>query len=208
MIKLIVFDLWNTLAFKDVPWSSTSKMLKKTQVNIPRDKFVKIYEKSVQLKKWDSKFKAYRNLCKNMGLETTEKNIKLLMDIRDEAEDKIKLFPHTLDMIKKLKKRGLKIGLISNTSIFAVEQLTQKTNLLEYIDYPLFSFDVGTIKPDARLFKEMLKIADCKPEEAVMIGDKMNDDVIPAKKLGMWAIYYKDYKNLKKELLKLGIDLD
>jgi len=207
MIKLVIFDLWQTLAYRDVEYSTTSMMLEKTGADIPKDKFVKIFEESLQTKKWESKFKAYRNLCKNMGLKTTEYNIKLLRDIRDKAEEETKLYSHTMPMLKKLRKEGYKTGLISNSSVFAVEQIKQKTNLLEHIDYPLFSFDVGVIKPNLKFFTKMLEICKCKPEETIMIGDKLNDDVIPPKKIGMKALQYKDYETLKKDLKKFNVNI-
>ena len=207
MIKLVIFDLWQTLAYRDVEYSTTSMMLEKTGADIPKDKFVKIFEESLQTKKWESKSKAYRNLCKNMGLKTTEHNIKLLRDIRDKAEEETKLYPHTIPMLKQLRKDGYKTGLISNSSIFAVEQIKQKTELLEYIDYPLFSFDVGVIKPNLKFFTKMLEICKCKPEETIMIGDKLNDDVIPPKKIGMKALQYKDYETLKKDLKKFNVNI-
>lgn len=204
-IKLIIFDLWQTLAYRDVEYSTTSEMLNQTGCKIPKDKFVKIFEESLQTRKWDSKFEAYKNLCKNMGLETTEENIALLMQIRDKAEEETKLYFHTLSMLEQLREQGYKTGLISNSSIFAIEQIKKKTQLLDYIDYPLFSFDVEVIKPDLKFFKEMLKIANCKPEETIMIGDKLNDDVLPPNELGMNAILYTDYESLKKDLASFGV---
>lgn len=53
----------------------------------------------------------------------------------------------------------------------------------------------------------MLKISKCKPEETIMIGDKLNDDVLPAKSLGMNAILFKDYEQLKNELSTFGISI-
>jgi putative hydrolase of the HAD superfamily len=200
MIKLIIFDLWQTLAYRDIEYSTTSEMLKQTGANIPKEEFIKIFESSLQTKKWNSKFEAYENLCKNMGLETTSENVNLLMQIRDKAEEETKLFPHTIQMLKQLKSKGYKIGLISNSSIFAIEKVKEKTDLLDYINYPLFSFDVGVIKPDLKFFKEMFKVSGCKPEETIMIGDKKKDDVLPPRELGMNSILYEDYEQLKEEL--------
>jgi len=58
------------------------------------------------------------------------------------------------------------------------------------------------VKPDPRIFKQLLKKTKCKPEEAIMIGDNPIDDARPAKKLGLNAITYKNYKQLKKEFKK------
>jgi HAD superfamily hydrolase (TIGR01662 family) len=200
MIKLLIFDLWQTLAYRDVAYSTTSKMLEETKAKIPKEKFVKIFEESVQTRRWSSKLDAYKNLCKNMGLETTKANIDLLTKIRDAAEAETKLYPYAVPMLNQLRKQGYKTGLISNSSVFAVEWITKRTNLLNHIDYPLFSFDVGVVKPNLKFFEEMLRISACKPEETIMIGDKLNDDVTPPKKLGMNAILFRNYEQLKKEL--------
>ena len=51
----------------------------------------------------------------------------------------------------------------------------------------------------------MLRITKCKPKETIMIGDKLNDDIIPSKSLGMNAIIFENYEQLKKELNNFGI---
>lgn len=205
MIKLIIFDFWNTLCYRQ-SWPSTSRvMLKRTCSKIPKNKFTKIFENSVQRKKWKTPFAAYTNLCKNMDIKTTKENIDILLDVRKKAESKTKAYAYAIPLLKQLRKKGYKTGLVSNSSIFAVEQIKKRTNLLKYIDYPLFSFDVGVIKPHPKIFKQMLKISKLKPNETVMIGDNKGDDVIPPRKLGMKAIHYQNPAQLKKELKKLKI---
>ncbi|MFH1065130.1 MAG: HAD-IA family hydrolase [Nanoarchaeota archaeon] len=207
MIRLIAFDLWQTPAYRDVEYSTTTRVLEATGVDIPKDKFVKIFEESVQTKKWKSKKEAYGNLCRNMGLEPNEHNVNLVMEIRDKAEEKTKLYPHTISMLEQLRKQGYKTGLVSNSSVFAVEHIREKTNLLEHIDYPLFSFDVEVIKPELKFFHELLRISGCRPKEAIMVGDKLHDDVNPPKSIGMNAIHFRDYEQLKKEFSLYNIQL-
>lgn len=205
MIKLIVFDLWDTLAYRDIGYSTTTKILEETGVNIPKKKFVKIFEKSIQRKRWKSKFEAYKNLCKNMELETTNENVNILMKIRDRAVARTKPYPHTIPMLRKLRKQGYKIGLISNSSVFDVEQIKKRVKILEHIDYPLFSYDVGVIKPHPLVFKRMLEITKVKPNEAIMIGDDADDDIKPAKKLGLNTIHFTNYRELKRDFSKFSI---
>jgi putative hydrolase of the HAD superfamily len=208
MIKLIVFDLWGTLAYEKVLKGKTSQILEKTKKKIREDKFVKIFENSVQTKKWESEFSAYKNLCKNMGLETTKENVELIVDICRISQEKTKLYKHSIPMIKKLKKKGYKIGLISNSSVFAIDKIKEKTNLMQFIDFCVFSYDVGKIKPDLKLFKEMLKISKFKAQEVVMVGDNFKDDIESSRKVGLNAIHYKNYPSLKKEFKQFQIDLD
>lgn len=208
MIKLIIFDLWQTLAYRDVEKGSTTQMLEQTWLSIPKKDFVKIFENSLQTKKRSNKYEAYENLCKNMGLQTTKDNIDLLMNIRDYAESKAKEYPHTIWMLSQLKKLWYKIWLLSNSSIFAIEILKEKTKILDYIDYPLFSFEVGTIKPDLAFFEKMLEITGYKPEEAIMVWDKLDDDVIPPRELGMNAILFENYEQLKSDFASFWIVLE
>jgi HAD superfamily hydrolase (TIGR01549 family) len=206
MIKFVIFDLWQTLAYRDAKYGTAIQILKAAQVKLPKTKAIKIFEQSLQLKKWKSKKQAYTNLCKNIGLKITNQNIDWLMNMRDYAEARTKLYPYATTLLKKLKQGGYKIGLISNSSVFEVRQI-KKTNILKYINYPLFSFGVRVIKPNLKFFKTMLKIAKCKPNKALMIGDKLNDDVIPARKLGLKAIRFKNYNQLKKSLVRLKINI-
>ena len=208
-IKLIVFDLWKTLAYKknNKNHKGLKKMLKTVDSKISVEDFVIVFENSIQRKKWKTREAAYGNLCKNMKVEETKENINALMKIRGDLEKTTKLYSHTLKMIKRLKAMGYKIGIISNSSVFAIEEINKKTKLIDLIDYPIFSFNVGVVKPHPKIYKVTLKRAGAKPCETIMIGDKLKDDVLPCQKLGMNAIHYKNYKQLKKDFREFGINL-
>ena len=51
------------------------------------------------------------------------------------------------------------------------------------------SAEEGVSKPDPRIFEIALGRADCKAEHAVMIGDRIDNDVVPAKKMGMKTVW-------------------
>lgn len=53
------------------------------------------------------------------------------------------------------------------------------------------SAEEGVSKPDRRIFEIALERSSCKPENAVMIGDRINNDIVPAKQLGMKTIWVK-----------------
>jgi FMN phosphatase YigB (HAD superfamily) len=205
MIKLIVFDLMNTLAFKNVNYSVTDTLHEISDLPISRQKFAKMMERSTEIQKWRSKKSAYKNLCINLGLQPTESNIKLLLKIKDRADSKVKLFDFTLKLLKKIRKQGYKIGLITNNNVFQ-KKYVQKTSILNFVDYPLFSHQVGVVKPDLRIFRKMIKISDCKAGDILMIGDSLTDDIIPARKLGMKTIYFKNIVQLKKNLKSFDIE--
>ena len=53
------------------------------------------------------------------------------------------------------------------------------------------SYEVGISKPNLEIFKLALSEAKCLPIEAVMIGDRIDNDIIPALSLGMKTIWIK-----------------
>ena len=66
--------------------------------------------------------------------------------------------------------------------------------------------------PDRRIFEIALERSGCKPENAVMIGDRIDNDIVPAKQLGMKTIWIKtgiwkfvdcNWTRVKKPILKL-----
>jgi len=205
MIRLIIFDLWKTLgAIKT--FSVTSAIKSTLNLDLEKEKVRKIYEEVYQTRVWNSKEESITELCKRFNISATGEIINKVSKILADSIANLEIYPHSIPLLKELKKR-YKIGLISNTSKEPIRLIKGKTKLLEYIDYPLFSYETGCIKPNEEIFKKMLDLADCKPEETLMIGDSEIDDVTPAKNLGMNAILFKDYEQLKAELTTFGISI-
>ena len=50
------------------------------------------------------------------------------------------------------------------------------------------SAELGVSKPDKEIFLRALAMANCRPENAVMVGDRLDNDIRPAKELGMKTI--------------------
>ena len=104
-------------------------------------------------------------------------------------EDEIP-YPDAKEILKYIQRKGYKIGIIANQSLGTKERL-EKWELLPYINIILASAEEGIAKPDRRIFESALERAGCKAEEAVMIGDRLDNDIYPAKQLGMRTIWVK-----------------
>ena len=61
--------------------------------------------------------------------------------------------------------------------------------LLPYIDLVVASAEEGVSKPDPRLFEIALDRAHCPAHEALMVGDRIDNDVRPARALGMHTVW-------------------
>src|SRR6202035_5066473 len=80
-----------------------------------------------------------------------------------------------------------RIGVIANQSAGTEERLT-KWGLMPFILICLSSAEVGLEKPDPAIFQLALSQSGCEPEQAVMIGDRLDNDIRPARLLGWKTI--------------------
>ena len=104
------------------------------------------------------------------------------------------------EILKYLYKKGYKIGIIANQS-FGIAERLENWGILKYIDVVASSAELGAAKPDREIFNKALEMAECVAQEAVMIGDRLDNDISPAQKLGMQTIWVRQgfaiYQNLQ-----------
>ncbi|MGY4884071.1 MAG: HAD family hydrolase [Nanobdellota archaeon] len=111
----------------------------------------------------------------------------------------------TFDLIKKLKK-NYKIGLLSNTSEWDFEFRIKPLPVFRFFDAVSLSYEVKASKPDVKIFKDITKKLNLKPEECVYIDD-IKEYSDKAKELGMKAINYTSNPELLKELKSFDIKI-
>lgn len=114
-------------------------------------------------------------------------------------EDEV-LYSDSEEILKYLSAKGYKIGIIANQSPGTAERL-ENWGILKYIDVVAASAELGVAKPDRAIFDKALEMAHCAAREAVMIGDRLDNDISPAKKLGMQTVWVRQgfavYQNLQ-----------
>lgn len=98
-----------------------------------------------------------------------------------------KLYPETPAVLEKLAQK-YKLGIIAN-QVEGTQKRIDDWGIGKYFDVVVASAEAGVAKPDSAIFKIALEKSGCKPENAVMIGDRLDNDIIPAKKLGMKTIW-------------------
>lgn len=96
--------------------------------------------------------------------------------------------PDAAPTLRTLKSRGYRIGVIANQSAGTADRL-RAWGLLAFIDLVIASAEAGVSKPDPAIFRLALSRAACQPWEAAMIGDRLDNDIAPAKSLGMVTVW-------------------
>ena len=95
-------------------------------------------------------------------------------------------YPEAGAVLAALSRR-YRLGVIANQSHGGPDRLA-RWGLREWLDVVVTSAEAGLSKPDPRVFTLALKQAGCEPGQAVMVGDRPDNDIAPAKRLGMATI--------------------
>src|SRR3989338_3668270 len=198
MIKRIVFDNGGVMVKVSSKYFLPyyARMLK-----IPLKKLEHVYwQLSTELdvgKESEKEF--YRKLLKHVNRKY---DYKKLLKVRYSL---IKFLPGTLDIVKKLKKK-YKLAMLNNEYKECMNHLKKKYNYFSYFQPRITSSEVGVRKPEAKIYKIMLKKLRIKPSECLFLDDlQLNFNT--AKKIGIKTIHFKNAKQLRKELNKFGIEV-
>jgi HAD superfamily hydrolase (TIGR01662 family) len=93
-----------------------------------------------------------------------------------------------------LHERGLRLGLLSNASdVENVERLLEAARLPPVLDPVVISAAAGVRKPTPSLFEGILRLWWMAPEEAVMVGDVLGEDILGAQRAGLHQIWVRGH---------------
>ncbi len=95
-------------------------------------------------------------------------------------------YPQTQPLLERLAGQ-YRLGVIANQPPGTSKRLG-RYGMSRYFDVCVSSGDDGIAKPDSAMFRLALKRARCAPAEAVMIGDRLDNDIRPAKTLGFQTV--------------------
>lgn len=98
----------------------------------------------------------------------------------------VSLYPETIDILEKLSQ-NYRLGIIANQS-GSVKELLKEWGISSYFQLIILSEEVGVCKPDLRIFKLALEESGIPADKAVYVGDRYDNDILPAKSLGMYTI--------------------
>jgi len=95
------------------------------------------------------------------------------------------LYDDAPPVLRELRRHGLKLGLLSNTSRDRLPRLIDTFSL--DVDAWLSSGAHGKVKPSPSIFRAALELLEVEASEAVMVGDSLGDDIDGARAIGMRA---------------------
>lgn len=106
------------------------------------------------------------------------------------SEDELP-YSDTQSTLAALVDKGYKLGIIANQKLGTKERL-DSWGLRQYFDVIAASAEIGYAKPDKEIFEKAFELAKCTAAESMMVGDRLDNDIIPAKSLGMKTVWIKN----------------
>lgn len=97
---------------------------------------------------------------------------------------RFRAFPDAAPALAALRERGLQLVCVSNWDI-SLDEVLARCGVRETLDGVVSSAVAGARKPDAAIFARALELADCRPGEALHVGDTPEEDIEGARAAGI-----------------------
>jgi putative hydrolase of the HAD superfamily len=111
--------------------------------------------------------------------------------------DVFQLRPDIAGLLHRLRERGLKLGIVANQPEAARERLA-RAGIGELFDHHGLSGVTGFRKPDPRAFTAATGALGVSPSDCIMVGDRIDNDIVPARALGMAAIQFRSGRHRRQ----------
>jgi FMN phosphatase YigB (HAD superfamily) len=109
---------------------------------------------------------------------------------RGDERQVFELRPGIAELLAGLHERGLLLGLAANQPLKVIARLDD-LGIGGYFQHREVSGTHGLRKPDTRLFLRACEDLGVGPPECVMVGDRIDNDIVPARMLGMRTILFR-----------------
>lgn len=193
MIKLIIFDLDNTLTdfvrMKEESIESAISAMIDAGLMLPheriRDEIYRIYdEEGIEYQK------VFNKLLTDLTGQVDYKILAAgIVGYRRAREASLVLYPHVKVALIELMKRGLKLAVISDAPRQEAWLRLCYLQLHHMFDVVLAYEDTGERKPSPKPFRAVLDQLGVRPEEALMVGDWPERDIAGASELGIRTVF-------------------
>jgi HAD superfamily hydrolase (TIGR01662 family) len=96
------------------------------------------------------------------------------------------LYPDALDCLRRVGQLGVRVGIVGSQSE-TLETWARESALPA--DVIASSASLGVRKPELAFFQRVVELMGCEPAEVAYVGDRVDNDVLPATAAGLVAIH-------------------
>lgn len=199
-IEYLILDLDNTLYGYDKPHQFALNYVLSsfsTEFNIPLEKAKTNFNdarKKTHLEIPNSaashnRVLYFQKMLEISGLNSMQHALTYYDMYWDTFLDHMSLFNRVTEFLEEQSYKGTKICILTDLTAHIQFRKIQKLHLEDYIDYLVTSEEVGVEKPDTLMFESALEKLGCSANEALMIGDNWEKDILGATAMGIRSIW-------------------
>ena len=197
MIKTVIFDIGNVLT--DFAWREMY-----VEKGLSGETFERVANATVQGPYW----------CElDRGVMSFDEVVEKFISLDSEMEDEIRRVLadthgivtgrcYAVPWVIELKRRGLKVYVLSNFSEKIWKDCREALEFYEYTDGGIISYKEHLIKPNAEIYSLLLKRYGLNADECVFIDD-LKENIEAAKALGIHGIVFETYEQAVRDLNEL-----
>ena len=119
-------------------------------------------------------------------------------DARDRERGGIELRPGVDALLRRLAGSGLALAIVANQPHKMRREL-ERVGIHHHFTHVELPGDDGIRKPDPRFFLRACDALAVAPERAIMVGDRIDNDIAPARALGMRAVRLRTGRHVAQE---------
>jgi putative hydrolase of the HAD superfamily len=198
MLKAVIFDLGDTVVkiHHERKTAQYIEILERFGYKKDREKLPGIIKKTIRenVKRFFGKTELHHRrhffelLLQKLGEKANEDTLILMEEESDKKFlENSELYPHAAEVLEFVRSKNLLVGAICNGAARTTRKWIEKLDIEKFFDIILISEEIGYEKSTLVPFKMFLEKTKLKPEECLMIGNRVDEDVY-AKKLGMKTV--------------------
>lgn len=192
MFKTVFIDLDNTLynytLCHEKAIMTIKNNLSSSQFDANYDKYKKIINsRNVCIK--HNKRLYIKSICDEMKCNS-QKAYELCKLYDETFNANIVPYEGITELFDFFNKNNINIYVLTNSQYDVQMERLNRLKLLDRIQSVITSEELGIEKPDPMFFNYACKIANAKPNEIIMIGDDINNDIEGAINYGIFSAYF------------------
>jgi HAD superfamily hydrolase (TIGR01549 family) len=177
-IEIVVFDVGETLIDETRLRARLAQVL-----DVPMPVLLSTLRQVIERR--EHHMRVIEILRPDIGRDAFRERVRALAPAPFDASD---LFPDAVASLVELKHRGYRIGIVGNQPAAAEQALT---GLELAVDFIATSAGWGVEKPAAAFFARVAEAATAPPSHIAYVGDRIDNDVLPAQAAGMLGVFLK-----------------
>lgn len=193
MIKAVIFDLDNTLLdfirMKERAVAAAVEAMIEAGLDVDLEESYKKIMHLYESHGWENQEVFNDFLIELSGKVNYKYLAAAIVAYRRAREASLMPYPNVSKTLTELARNGVKIAVISDAPAREAWLRIYYLNLHHHFDLVLTFDDIGVRKPDPKGFKMVLERLQIKAEEAIMVGDWPERDMVGASQLGMKTVF-------------------